>query len=274
MPRRAAPTQRVDGLLELGRRIGRKLQHPDVAGHRIRHPRRDVRTRQLLAHEIHYVRIGGIATDDEERHLCSGRTAQQACARIGGHVARRPVVDGADEVPGPDAGLCGRRAVTGGDDAQVIPPRDVESDFRGAARIVGFPAPDELGRQVRAFRIQAIGQPLHRAFHGLGNVHRFNVIGEDEGDDIFEYPQVPVRAVLGHRLAEVAPDERESVEVPGALRLVPSPFLVPGSRSPCPKHKHPEARGTTHEAPAAAVHQRGFSHSTGSTERPSMRISR
>ena len=134
---------------------------------------------------------------------------EQSRAFVHGHVARGPVVDRPDEVTGAESSLGGRRARTDRDDAQVVLTRQLDADISRTDWRVRFVSLGDVRREVAAVGVQAVRQAVHRALHRLLHVDFLDVVVQDERDDVFEHPQVLIRVVPGHRLAEVAADEGE-----------------------------------------------------------------
>src|SRR5204863_9290339 len=89
-----------------------------------------------LAGEIDFVRIRRVAADDEQCDGGAGLTVQQPVAFVDRNVFGRALVDRADEVAAAQAGLGGGRAVAHGDDAQVILPAQLDTNFGGPLRRV------------------------------------------------------------------------------------------------------------------------------------------
>ena len=136
------------------------------------------------------MRLGGVAAQHREVDLGARLAAQQPLAFVDRGVARRLAVDGADVVAGHQARLRGRRAVARGDHAEVILARQLEAGLRGAAEIALVEHLDLVDVEIGAVRIEAVGEPVHRAVHHLVDVHFLDVVVEDQRHDIFEDAQV------------------------------------------------------------------------------------
>ena len=145
------------------------------------------------------MRVGRVAAQDEQRDARARRAAQHARARERRHVARRLAVDHAEKVARAQSGLRRRRSVLDAHDANVELTRDDEPDAGRRKRRARFDRVLLFGQQIRARRVEAVGQPAHRAVHHLVHVHGLDVAARDELDDLPEQPQVRKRLLTGRR---------------------------------------------------------------------------
>jgi hypothetical protein len=155
------------------------------------------------------VRLGGVAAEDEQLDLGARSAGQQPRPFERRHVACGLVVDAPDEVAGAQPGLGGGRAVARRHDPQVVLPRDDDSDVGGARGLIRFGRLHQLRRQVGAVGIQPVGEALERAAHGVTHVHLFDVVVEDQRDDVLEHRQLPEGVVLAgpENAAEITADD-------------------------------------------------------------------
>ena len=207
----------------------------------------DRQGRLLLAHQFHFVRLGGVAAQDRELHLRARLAAQQAHAFEHRRVARRLPVDRSHVVARPEARPGGCGTVARGDHPQVVLARDLEARVgdAGGGRIDGLHL---LRIEVGAVGVEAIGESVHGAVHHLVDVHFLDVVVEDERDHVFENPQRPVALALGSGFpSKEAADDR--------------------------KREHGQRHGK-HGSAGSRGHGLAFSHCRGLTGRPSIRTSK
>jgi hypothetical protein len=157
------------------------------------------------------VRLGLVATEHQQLHLAPGRAAQEPPALERGHVACRLIVDPADEVASPQPGLGGGRALANRHHPQVVLTGQNDPHVGGAGGLTAFGRLDEIGSQVRAVGVEAVGQTLEGAAHGAPDVHFLDVIVEDESDNLFEDRELAEGVVLAstEHTAQVAANDGE-----------------------------------------------------------------
>ena len=148
------------------------------------------------------MRVARASANDRQLDFGSRRPAQRPHAVEDGHFASRFVVDCAQVVAGPEPGFGRRRSVARGDDAQIVLPREIDTDIAGRERRRGFDLLHLDGREVGAVGVEAFRQTVHRAAHDLRHVNRFDVIVRNQIHDIVEDLQVLVRALTRRDAAQ------------------------------------------------------------------------
>ena len=145
----------------------------------------------------------------DKRDARSRFTAQQPLAFDGRHEPRRLFVYGADVVARQQAGPRGGRAVSNGDDLEVVLARDLDPQPSLGERLAGLDPEDVLSRQICAVAVQAAGQSPQGAVHHVLELRLLDVVLRDEGDHVLEDPEMAVHISRCHRLAQKAAHQRE-----------------------------------------------------------------
>ena len=102
------------------------------------------------------------------------------------------------------------RTVTGSDHPQVVLPGQVEAHLSGREHGAALDLLDLLFREVRAIRIEAVSQAVHRPTHYPVDVGLLDVVAPDEPDHVVENLKLLVRCALaGRHAAEQAADDRK-----------------------------------------------------------------
>ena len=136
------------------------------------------------------MRFGRVAAQHRQGHFCPWLAGEQPHALIHRGVAGGLPIDGADVVARSQTGSRGRRAVPRGDDPQVVLARQFDTGLTSAAQVLLLEGLGLFDVEVRAIRIETVGQTVHRAVHHLVDLHFFHVVVDDQLHHVVEDAQV------------------------------------------------------------------------------------